>query len=425
MSVQGGPAGRSPPVKDDDHAPDPGNHSARRSAGARSSTRRGRSSGRNGCRSADATGRVIAASPTAAMDVPPFDRAAMDGYAVRAEDTFGAGRYDPKTLRSLEKVFTGQVADAADRRRRMRGDRDRRADAPGRRRGRDGRRNRARRRRRPSPDLHAGLSATERRAAAAATSRQGQAALADRRRADAEPPRRAGRGRRDRRRGLRAAADRDPLDRQRDRRARTAARARADLRHQPLHARRRSSARTAACPWCCRPRRTRSRRCRMRSTRRWREDVLVFSGGSSVGERDLIMDVLVSRGEVIFHGDRGQARQADGARAASAASRCWACRATRRRACRTATCCSCRCCGGWRACRHSCRSACACRWRGASSRRPAATSSIRSASSTARAVPAFKASGDITSMSHADGYIEIPAQVDIVEAGELVDVKLF
>ena len=33
------------------------------------------------------------------------------------------------------------------------------------------------------------------------------------------------------------------------------------------------------------------------------------------------------------------------------------------------------------------------------------------------AVPAFKASGDITSMSQADGYIEIPAQTDIVEAG--------
>jgi molybdopterin molybdotransferase len=41
------------------------------------------------------------------------------------------------------------------------------------------------------------------------------------------------------------------------------------------------------------------------------------------------------------------------------------------------------------------------------------------------AVPAFKGSGDITSMADADGYIEIPAQVDIVEAGELVDVKLF
>jgi molybdopterin biosynthesis enzyme len=41
------------------------------------------------------------------------------------------------------------------------------------------------------------------------------------------------------------------------------------------------------------------------------------------------------------------------------------------------------------------------------------------------AVPAFKASGDITSMSLADGFIEIPAQTDIVEAGEMVEVKLF
>ena len=41
-----------------------------------------------------------------------------------------------------------------------------------------------------------------------------------------------------------------------------------------------------------------------------------------------------------------------------------------------------------------------------------------------QAMPAFKASGDITSMSQADGYIEIPAQTDIVEKGETVDVKL-
>ena len=31
-------------------------------------------------------------------------------------------------------------------------------------------------------------------------------------------------------------------------------------------------------------------------------DVFVFSGGSSVGERDLILDVLQHRGEVLFHG---------------------------------------------------------------------------------------------------------------------------
>ena len=41
------------------------------------------------------------------------------------------------------------------------------------------------------------------------------------------------------------------------------------------------------------------------------------------------------------------------------------------------------------------------------------------------AVPAFKASGDITSMSRADGYIEIAADVDRVEAGTPVNVTLF
>ena len=41
------------------------------------------------------------------------------------------------------------------------------------------------------------------------------------------------------------------------------------------------------------------------------------------------------------------------------------------------------------------------------------------------AMPAFKASGDITSMSQADGYIEIDADTDVVEAGTLVDVKFF
>ena len=41
------------------------------------------------------------------------------------------------------------------------------------------------------------------------------------------------------------------------------------------------------------------------------------------------------------------------------------------------------------------------------------------------AVPAFKSSGDITSMSGADGYIEVPAHTDVVEAGQTVDVKLF
>ena len=41
------------------------------------------------------------------------------------------------------------------------------------------------------------------------------------------------------------------------------------------------------------------------------------------------------------------------------------------------------------------------------------------------AMPAFKASGDITSMSQADGYIEIPAETTTVAEGEMVAVKLF
>jgi len=41
------------------------------------------------------------------------------------------------------------------------------------------------------------------------------------------------------------------------------------------------------------------------------------------------------------------------------------------------------------------------------------------------AVPVFKESGAITSMSEAEGYIEIPANVDLLEKGEEVEVKLF
>lgn len=57
----------------------------------------------------EADGRVVASDVLAAMDVPPFDRAAMDGYAVIAADTFGAGTHSPKTLTRVDRVFTGQV----------------------------------------------------------------------------------------------------------------------------------------------------------------------------------------------------------------------------------------------------------------------------------------------------------------------------
>jgi len=37
-----------------------------------------------------AAGRVLARSVDAALDLPPFDRAAADGFAVRADETVGA-----------------------------------------------------------------------------------------------------------------------------------------------------------------------------------------------------------------------------------------------------------------------------------------------------------------------------------------------
>lgn len=54
--------------------------------------------------------RVLARDVVSSADVPPFDRAAMDGYAVRAADTAGASRANPVVLRCLEQVFTGQIA---------------------------------------------------------------------------------------------------------------------------------------------------------------------------------------------------------------------------------------------------------------------------------------------------------------------------
>lgn len=47
----------------------------------------------------DLAGRVLAEDLTSPIDVPGFDRAAMDGYAVRAEDTQGASEPHPRRLR--------------------------------------------------------------------------------------------------------------------------------------------------------------------------------------------------------------------------------------------------------------------------------------------------------------------------------------
>jgi len=46
-----------------------------------------------------ALGRVLAEDVVSKVDIPPFDRSAVDGYAVKAADTFGATSTTPKKLR--------------------------------------------------------------------------------------------------------------------------------------------------------------------------------------------------------------------------------------------------------------------------------------------------------------------------------------
>lgn len=56
----------------------------------------------------DAAGRVLAESVVARVPVPPFDRAAMDGYAIRGEESFGAGEYSPAAFRIIGVARPGR-----------------------------------------------------------------------------------------------------------------------------------------------------------------------------------------------------------------------------------------------------------------------------------------------------------------------------
>jgi putative molybdopterin biosynthesis protein len=56
----------------------------------------------------EARGRVLAERVDAPIDVPGFDRASMDGYAVRAEETFGATEDDPVDLPIVGTVLAGE-----------------------------------------------------------------------------------------------------------------------------------------------------------------------------------------------------------------------------------------------------------------------------------------------------------------------------
>jgi molybdenum cofactor synthesis domain-containing protein len=154
------------------------------------------------------------------------------------------------------------------------------------------------------------------------------------------------------------------------------------------------------------------------------DDLLVFSGGSSVGTRDLVLDVIRAKGEVLFHGiavkpGKPTAFGRIGGKLVfgmpgyptSCLSNAYILLVpVLRRIARLPA-------------------------RAVQAQRLPLGARVVSAQGrhqfyTVRvvdgvAMPAFKASGDITSMSQADGYIEIDARTDVVDAGTLVDVKFF
>lgn len=55
----------------------------------------------------DALGKYLAQDVVAEADVPPFDRAAFDGYAVRSADTTGASRSNPAVLKIVGRSTPG------------------------------------------------------------------------------------------------------------------------------------------------------------------------------------------------------------------------------------------------------------------------------------------------------------------------------
>ncbi len=57
----------------------------------------------------ESLGRFLAEDVRAPEDLPPFARATMDGYAVRARDTFGARENEPVILNVIGEIFMGKA----------------------------------------------------------------------------------------------------------------------------------------------------------------------------------------------------------------------------------------------------------------------------------------------------------------------------
>lgn len=54
--------------------------------------------------------RVLAEDIVATQSIPPFDRATVDGYAVKTRDTFGLSRQNPKILNLVDVLYAGSIS---------------------------------------------------------------------------------------------------------------------------------------------------------------------------------------------------------------------------------------------------------------------------------------------------------------------------
>jgi len=369
---------------------------------------------------AAADGRIAAADVAARVDVPPFDRAAMDGYAVVAEDTFGAGPHQPRSLVCVDRVFTGHVPARGI----GRGECIEIATGA------------------PMPDGADAVVMVEE------TERQGDQVRVL---TPVYPRQHVGRRAADLATGARVVAAGQVINP-----SRVGALAATGVTSVSVYARPSvailSTGNEIAEPGAplapgqiydinrftieAVVRRHGGLAVALPSVGDTLEDlnaaiddavahdVIVFSGGSSVGERDLILDVMQERGQVHFHGiavkpgkptlfasiGRTHVFGMPGYPTSCLSNAYMLLLPFLRKVARLPE------------------------WTPVTLQLPLAR---RIVSTTGRhqfftvrvvdglAEPAFKASGDITSMAHADGYIEIPAQTDVVEAGTTVTVKLF
>jgi molybdenum cofactor synthesis domain-containing protein len=153
-------------------------------------------------------------------------------------------------------------------------------------------------------------------------------------------------------------------------------------------------------------------------------DLLLFSGGSSAGERDLLVDILGEKGKIIFHGIAikpgkptlfGHVGGSLVFGMPGFPASCLAVGYVLLLPC---------------VMKMAQRPAAEGRTRTATLARKIASSLGRHQFFTVRveegkAHPVYKESGDITSLSTADGYVEIPPTQELLDAGEEVDVVLF